>query len=71
LYELDSLQRSNPHAASNAAVVAKWTTQDKGHGLEGMNETNALNRRVSTLTTGLVDALSVDEPASPLHTPDV
>jgi class 3 adenylate cyclase len=71
LYELDSLQRSNPHAAFNAAVVAKWTTQDKGQGLEGMNETNALNRRVSTLTTGLIDSLSVDEHAFPLHTPDV
>jgi class 3 adenylate cyclase len=71
LYELDSLQQSNPHAAFNAAVVAKWTTQDKGQGLEGMNETNALNLRVATLTTGIIDSLSVDSPAYSLHAPDL
>jgi class 3 adenylate cyclase len=70
LYELDALQRSNPHAHFNAAAFAKWTTNDKGQGPAGMNVSNPLNLRIAAISIGIVEMLAVEDAAvSPLHAP--
>jgi class 3 adenylate cyclase len=71
LYELDSLQRSNPHAQFNADVLSKWAANEKEQAVCDVNGSNSLNLRIAALSVGIVEMLAVEDAGiTTLHAPE-